>query len=51
MRVCIVEDEPRIARRLERFCRETLGTRLEVLRVAATFDDASARLAEEPFDL
>ncbi len=51
MRIFIVEDEPRIAARLERFCREILGRRLEVLRVAASFDEASARLDEEPFDL
>lgn len=46
-----MEDEPRIAQRLERFCREILGSRLEVLRVAASLPEAGARLDEEPFDL
>jgi DNA-binding LytR/AlgR family response regulator len=51
MRVLIIEDEPLIARRLERFCREILGDRLETLRVAAEFDDAGARLDREPVDV
>jgi DNA-binding LytR/AlgR family response regulator len=49
--VCLVEDEPKIAQRLERFCREILGAQLELLRCVETFDEASARLDEEPFDL
>jgi DNA-binding LytR/AlgR family response regulator len=51
MRLLIVEDEPRIADRLERFCREILGRPLQAVRVASTLDDASARLDEEAFDL
>ena len=37
MRVLIVEDEPLLAQRLERFCREILGEKLETLRVATLF--------------
>jgi two-component system, LytTR family, response regulator LytT len=51
MRVLIVEDEPLLARRLERFCREILGERLESIRVATMFSEASARLDESPIDL
>lgn len=51
MRLMIVEDEPLIARRLERFCREILGERLETLRLANAFEEASARLSESPIDL
>ena len=51
MRVLIVEDEPLLAQRLERFCREILGERLEAIRVAATYSEASARLDESPIDL
>ena len=51
MRLLIVEDEPLIARRLERFCREILGARLETLRVATAFDEAGARLAKGSIDL
>jgi DNA-binding LytR/AlgR family response regulator len=51
MRLLLVEDEARIAARLERFCREILGARLDVLRVAAALDEAGARLDEEPFDV
>jgi DNA-binding LytR/AlgR family response regulator len=51
MRVLIVEDEPLIARRLERFCREILGSRLETLRLATALDEAGARLDEMPIDL
>jgi len=51
LRILIVEDEHLIARRLERFCREILGERLETLRVVTAFDEASARLAEMPIDL
>jgi len=47
----IVEDEPLLARRLERFCREILGDRLESMRVATLFSEASARLDESPIDL
>lgn len=51
MRVLIVEDEPLIARRLERFCREILADRLETIRVATLFSEAGARLDEAPIDL
>jgi two-component system, LytTR family, response regulator LytT len=51
MRVLIVEDEPLLAQRLERFCRELLGAKLETLRVANLFSEASARLDESPIDL
>ena len=51
MRILIVEDEPLLAQRLERFCREILGERLESLRVATMFSEASARLDESPIDL
>ncbi|HUR56353.1 MAG TPA: LytTR family DNA-binding domain-containing protein [Opitutaceae bacterium] len=51
MRILIVEDEPLLAGRLERFCREILGERLESVRIATVFDEASARLAEAPIDV
>jgi two-component system, LytTR family, response regulator LytT len=51
MRVLIVEDEPLLARRLERFCREILADRLESIRVATRFSEAGARLDESPIDL
>ncbi|HEY1108242.1 MAG TPA: LytTR family DNA-binding domain-containing protein [Opitutaceae bacterium] len=51
MRILIVEDEPLLAQRLERFCREILGGRLESLRIATMFSEASARLDESPIDL
>jgi two-component system, LytTR family, response regulator LytT len=51
VRLMIVEDEPLLAQRLERFCREILGERLETLRVASLFSEASARLDESPIDL
>ena len=51
MRVLIVEDEPLLARRLERFCHEILGEKLESIRVATLFSEASARLDESPIDL
>ena len=51
MRVLIVEDEPLLARRLERFCHEILGEKLETIRVATLFTEASARLDESPIDL
>jgi DNA-binding LytR/AlgR family response regulator len=49
--VLIVEDEPLIAQRLERFCREILGEKLQAIRVATLFSEASARLDESPVDL
>ncbi len=51
MKILIVEDEPLLAQRLERFCREILGDRLEALRIATMFSEASARLDESPIDL
>lgn len=51
MRICVVEDEPLIAQRLERMVREHLGAQIESLRVLASFDEAAARLDEEPIDL
>ena len=51
MRVLIVEDEPLLAQRLERFCREILGEKLESIRVATLLSEASARLDESPIDL
>ncbi len=51
MRLLIVEDEPLLVQRLERFCREILGDRLESVRTATLFSEASARLDETPIDL
>lgn len=51
MRVLIVEDEPLLAQRLERFVRELLGPRLEAVRTATLFSEAGARLDEAPVDL
>lgn len=51
MRVLIVEDEPLLAQRLERFCREILGGTLETIRRATALAEASARLDEAPIDL
>src|SRR5688572_31129759 len=51
MKILIVEDEPVLAQRLARFCREILGGQLESLRVASMFSEASARLDESPIDL
>jgi two-component system response regulator LytT len=51
MRILIVEDEPLIARRLLQHCRDILGDRLEIAAAAGSFDAASARLRETPFDV
>ena len=51
MRVLIVEDEPLLAQRVERFCREILGEKLESIRIATLFSEGSARLDESPIDL
>jgi two-component system response regulator LytT len=51
VRVLIVEDEPLLAQRLERFCGEILGGKLEAIRVASVFSEAAARLDEAPIDL
>src|SRR5688572_20214845 len=44
MRILIVEDEPLVAQRLERFVREVLGNELRNLRVATTLDAAITHL-------
>ena len=44
-RVLIVEDEPLIAQRLERFCREILGERLETAAEAALAGKIAASVA------
>lgn len=51
MRILIVEDEPLLGQRLERFCREILGERVESVQLATHFEEAGARLAESPIDL
>lgn len=51
MKVLIVEDEPLLAGRLERFCREILGSQLQSVRTATMFEEASAWLAETPVDV
>jgi len=51
MRIILVEDEPLVAQRLARFCREILGDRLEKLHLAASLDEASSWLAENSVDL
>jgi DNA-binding LytR/AlgR family response regulator len=51
MRILIVEDEPLLAQRLERFCRELLGERLESVRVTHLFSQAQTWIAESPIDL
>jgi two-component system response regulator LytT len=51
MNVLIVEDEPLVARRLERFVHELLGETATQVRAAETFDEAGARIAESPPDL
>jgi len=50
MRLLIVEDEPLIAQRLERFCRELLGAQLEALHTASQFDEAAAWVMGNPID-
>ena len=51
MRLLIVEDEPLIAQRLQRMCREIVGERLDSIRHAERFDEAQAYLGEHPVDL
>jgi DNA-binding LytR/AlgR family response regulator len=51
MRLLIVEDEPLIAQRLERMCREILGSALEIVIHAARPEETEVRLAESPIDL
>jgi DNA-binding LytR/AlgR family response regulator len=47
MRVLILEDEPLVARRLERLAREVLGDELRTLHAVATIDAAAAHLASD----
>ncbi|MBA4136877.1 MAG: DNA-binding response regulator [Opitutus sp.] len=51
MKLVLIEDEPLVAQRLERFCREILGAELEKLHVASSFDAAAGWLAEHPVDV
>jgi len=51
MKLILVEDEPLVAQRLARFCREILADRLEKLHLAATPVEAGAWLAENPVDV
>ena len=51
MRILVVEDEPLLAGRLERLCREILGPQLETIRIATGFEEAELLLAEAPIDL
>jgi len=51
MKLLLVEDEPLVAQRLARFCRQILGERLERLEVAATVAQASAWLDENAIDV
>ncbi len=51
MKVLIVEDEPLVAQRLARFCREVLGDALEKLQLASGRDEAGAWMAENPCDV
>lgn len=51
MKLVLIEDEPLVAQRLERFCREVLGSGLEGLHRVATFDEATAWLAENAADV
>jgi DNA-binding LytR/AlgR family response regulator len=51
VRIVIVEDEPLVAQRLARLCREILGPELEHVQVCTTYDEAAAVLATRPADL
>ena len=51
MRILIVEDEPLIAQRLERMCREILGPSLKGVLHAARPDDAADLLTANSIDL
>lgn len=51
MKILIVEDEPLIARRLERYCRELLGAQLHSLHQLPEFDEAAAWIEDNPIDL
>lgn len=51
MKLLLVEDEPLVAQRLARFCREILGADLEKIHLANSFDEAGGWLAENPVDV
>jgi DNA-binding LytR/AlgR family response regulator len=51
MRVLIVEDEPAIARRLERFTRELLGPELTSIETCARLEDAERAIDRAGFDV
>lgn len=51
MKLLLIEDEPLVAQRLERFCREILGAELEKLHAASCFEEAAGWLAEHPVDV
>ena len=51
MRVLIVEDEPIIARRIERLTREILGERLTHLKAIHHLHEAHAHLFSTPIDV
>ena len=51
MKVLLVEDEPLVAQRLARFCREILGTQLEKLQLASSPVEAGAWLDENSVDV
>lgn len=51
MRILIVEDEPIIARRIERLSREILGKRLAYAKVIPNLREAHAYLRTTPIDL
>ena len=51
MKLIVVEDEPLVAQRVARFCREILGAELESLHAASSFSEAGAWLAENAVDV
>jgi DNA-binding LytR/AlgR family response regulator len=51
MKLLVVEDEPLVAQRLARFCREILGERLERLELASSLPEATAWLDENAIDV
>lgn len=51
MRILIVEDEPIIARRIERLSREILGEELAAVVVESDLRDARRRMHASPFDV
>ena len=51
MKIILIEDEPLVAQRLERFCREILAGQLEKLHMATSLAGAEGWLAENPVDV